>query len=69
MFRKLSHEQRNVVAEKLMEWGNLVFVGLVIAQFVPPTTFIQWGLLVVGLLGMITGYVGGYFLMKWKGGD
>jgi len=33
--RKLSREQRNVVAEKIMDWGNLVFTGLVLAQFVP----------------------------------
>jgi hypothetical protein len=30
--RKLTLRQRNQVADKLMTWANMVFVGLVIAQ-------------------------------------
>jgi len=42
MTRRLSREQRGVVAEKIMDWGDLVFTGLVIAQFVPGTDPFQW---------------------------
>ena len=32
---KLTPDQRDRVAEKIMEWGNLAFIGLVIAQIIP----------------------------------
>ncbi|MBI3955779.1 hypothetical protein HY339_00830 [Candidatus Gottesmanbacteria bacterium] len=35
MAKRLTGDQRGRVAEKIMEWGNLVFIGLVITQFVP----------------------------------
>jgi len=43
MTRKLSKEQRGGIAEKIMNWGNLVFTGVVIAQLVPGTTPFQYG--------------------------
>jgi predicted permease len=69
MTRRLSKEQRGVVAEKIMDWGNLVFTGLVIAQFVPGTDSFQWLLFLVGLLGIVVAYISGILLMKTKGGD
>jgi hypothetical protein len=69
MKRRLSKEQRGVVAEKIMDWGNLVFTGLVIAQFVPGTDPFQWLFFLVGLLGIVTAYISGILLMKAKGGD
>ncbi len=69
MARKLIREQRNVIAEKLMDWGNLVFTGLVIAQFVPGNTTFKWWLFIAGLLGIGLAYIFGIMLMKTKGGD
>lgn len=66
---KLSKEQSNLLAEKIMEWGNLVFTGLVIAQFVPGTNSVQWTFFLVGCLGIGMAYLSGIFLMKMKGGD
>ena len=69
MARRLSREQRGVVAEKIMEWGNLVFTGLVIAQFVPGVASFRWQFFFAGLLGIIMAYISGILLMKAKGGD
>jgi len=69
MIGKLSNEQRSTVAEKFMEWGNLVFVGLVIGQLVPGTASFRWWLLIAGLLGMGLAYFVGVLLLKLKGGD
>jgi hypothetical protein len=69
MARRLSKEQRSIVAEKIMDWGNFVFTGLVIAQFVPGTDPFQWLFFLVGLLGIMMAYIAGILLMKSKGGD
>lgn len=69
MFNRLSREQRNVISEKLMDWGNLVFTGLVIAQFVPEVASFQWPFFFLGFLGIAMAYITGIFLMKMKGGD
>ena len=69
MTRRLSKEQRGIVAEKIMDWGNLVFTGLVIAQFVPGVEPFQWVFIFVGLLGIVIAYISGILLMKAKGGD
>jgi ABC-type Fe3+-siderophore transport system permease subunit len=69
MMGKLSGEQRSIVAEKFMEWGNLVFVGLVIGQLVPGTASFRWWLFIAGLLGMGLAYLVGVLLLKLKGGD
>ena len=65
----LTKEQTNLVAEKIMEWGNLIFTGLVIAQFVPGVASFQWQFFIAGLLGIMVAYISGIFLMKFKGGD
>ena len=69
MTRRLSKEQREVIAEKIMDWGNLVFTGLVIAQLVPGTTPFQWQFFLVGLFGVVTAYISGILLMTMKGGE
>ena len=69
MARRLSKEQRSIVAEKIMDWGNFVFTGLVIAQFVPGTDSFQWLFFLAGLLGIVVAYIAGILLMKSKGGD
>ena len=69
MTRRLSKEQRGVVAEKIMDWGNLVFTGLVIAQFVPGVASFQWQFFFAGLLGIVMAYISGISLMKTKGGE
>ncbi len=69
MTRKLSVEQRNVLAGQLMDWGNLVFTGLVIAQFVPGAISFQWLFIFAGTLVMVIAYISGILLMKTKGGE
>ncbi|MBL8049635.1 MAG: hypothetical protein JNM46_00295 [Anaerolineales bacterium] len=69
MIRKLTREERTVLAEKLMDWGNHVFIGLVIAQFVPGASPFRFHFLVMGIVGMLMGYISGLMLMKTKGGD
>jgi len=69
MGKRLSGEQLNILAEKLMEWGNLIFIGLVIAQFVPGTASFQWSFFISGCIGILMAYLFGIFLMKMKGGE
>ncbi len=51
-------------AEKIMDWGNLVFVGLVIGQLVPGTMPFRWTLFILGILCFFVAYGVGRFLMK-----
>lgn len=60
----LTLKQRQLFAEKVMEWGNLVFVGLVIAQFVPGTTPFRFGLLIAGLLNFLGAYWIAFYVTK-----
>ncbi len=69
MVKNLSKEQRGLVAEKMMDWGNLVFTGLVIAQFVPGAGSYHWQFIVAGLVGIIIAYAIGILLMEAKGGE
>lgn len=41
MTKQLSADQRGRIAEKVMEWGNLVFVGTAIAQGFYPSNFAE----------------------------
>jgi hypothetical protein len=55
MAKKLTSGRRDLVAEKMMEWGNLVFTGLVIAQFVPgPLSDLS--LVVAGIVSLAAAY-------------
>jgi hypothetical protein len=63
----LTEDQRGRIGEKLMEWGNLLFVGLVIGQLVPGINKLQLGLMMFGVAGMAGAYATAYFLMKGGG--
>ena len=67
MLEGLTTKQRGIFAEKTMDWGNLVFVGLVIGQLVPGVSPIRLVLFILGVLGMTGAYALAYFLLK--GGD
>jgi hypothetical protein len=60
-------EQRARIAEKIMDWGNLVFVGLVIAQIVPGTNQFRLSVAVAGFLCIAISYWSAYLLLR--GGD
>ncbi len=69
MISRLSNDQRSIIAEKFMEWGNLVFVGLVIGQLVPFKASVEWGFIFAGVLGVILAYFMGVLLLLKKGGE
>ena len=69
MSRRLTGGQRVVIAEKLMDWGNLLFTGLAIAQFVPGGAAFQWWLFIIGVMGFGLAYLIGIVIMKTRGGD
>ena len=60
--------KRSIFAEKTMDWGNLVFIGLVIGQLVPGSSPFRLTLLILGVLGMAGAYAFAYLLMKGGGG-
>ncbi len=62
--KPLTGEQRETFAEKLMDWGNLVFVGLVIGQLVPGTGPFRLSMVFAGLVSIAVSYVVAYYLMK-----
>ena len=64
MARKLKKTQVGVVAEKVMDWGNLVFTGLVTGQLVPGANPVRWFLFSLGILCMLGAYATAYYLMK-----
>jgi hypothetical protein len=63
---KLSYAERGKIAEKLMDWGNLVFVGLAITQVFSgvPLTLVR---VFVGALALAGAYWFAIRLME--GGD
>ncbi len=65
MTKQLAPDQRGRVAEKIMEWGNLVFTGLVISQVVPGPP-LNPAMIVIGVASI----AGAYWLAVWmmKGG-
>ena len=64
MAGKLKKTQLESVAEKVMDWGNLVFTGLVIGQLVPGSSPVRGFLFLMGILCMIGAYAIAYYLMK-----
>ncbi len=60
----LTKDQRNRQAEKIMEWGNLVFLGLVVTQVLSNTIDLP-----AALVGIIV-FAGAYFIAEqiMKGG-
>ena len=69
MAKKLSIAQRGAIAEKIMNWGNLVFTGLVIAQLVPGADSLHWQFISAGILGIVIAYSIGILLIETKGGE
>lgn len=68
MFTDLTKNQREKLAEKVMDWGNLVFVGLTVAQFVPGPFNPQAVIFIIfGYISLITAYFVALRLMR--GGD
>lgn len=67
MEKGLNASQRDRVAEKIMEWGNLVFVGLVIAQIVPGPEQFSSGVAISGLVVAVVAYSLAYVIMKGGG--
>lgn len=63
----LMKNNRDVFAEKTMDWGNLVFVGLVIGQLVPGSSPFRLALFILGVLGMAGAYAFAYILLKGGG--
>jgi len=47
-----------------MDWGNLVFTGLVIGQLVPGTSPFRWTLFLLGVIGIVGAYITAYKIMK-----
>ncbi len=66
MAKRLTGDQRGRIAEKIMEWGNLVFIGLVIAQFVPGVR-INILIAVSGFVLIAMAYIFSILLMKGGG--
>lgn len=66
MAKPLNPEQRDRIAEKVMDFGNLAFVAMVISQFVSDG-FNLPRFILGGLLAAEAYYVG-YLIMKGGGG-
>jgi len=66
MTKTLTKSQVGIFAEKIMDWGNLAFVGLVIGQLVPGTNQVKSTLLLFGFLGILLAYSIAYLLLKRK---
>lgn len=64
MAKTLTKSQVGIFAEKIMDWGNLIFVGLVIGQLIPGTRGINTILFVVGFFGIIFAYTAAYMFMR-----
>lgn len=67
MRRQLSRTQWDRVAEKLMELGNLIFIGLVVTQAVSGVAF-NPRIASIGSITIIISYVIAYLLMRKGGG-
>lgn len=66
MAKQLTKEDRGRVAEKIMEWGNLVFIGLTLGQFISPPP-LKVPLALAGILLMIVAYIAAIVIMKGDG--
>jgi predicted permease len=65
--KKLNRADRRQFSAKAMDWGNLVFIGLVIAQLVPGEKPVNWLLIILGFFCMVLSYFVAERVMK--GGD
>jgi hypothetical protein len=60
---KLSRDHRGRIAEKVMEWGNLVFAGLVVAQVFSDHR-IRLGAAIAGIVVLVGAYYFAYQFMQ-----
>ena len=65
--KQITKNQREKFAEKILEWGNLVFVGLVIAQIVPETDPFRLHVAIIGVISFTSAYLTALFIMKGGG--
>ena len=66
MSKQLTRDQRGRIAEKVMEWGNLIFVGMVVTQLFSDSKF-NFPLAVVGIIIGIIAYIAAIIIMKGGG--
>lgn len=61
--KKLNKDAKKVLAEKILDLANLVFIGLVISQFVPEVkiNILSVG---IGIFVLILGYIIAIILLK-----
>ncbi|MFN4213072.1 MAG: hypothetical protein ACK4FL_03895 [Microgenomates group bacterium] len=60
---KLTKEGKQTLADKIMDLANLVFIGLVISQFVPKVN-INPILIATGIIFLLLGYFFALTLLK-----
>jgi len=65
----MNQAQRTKFAEKLMDWGNLTFAGLVIGQIVPGTAPFRVSMVFAGVVSMALAYAVAYYLMQEVRGE
>ena len=70
MFKNLTKDQDNIIAGKVIEWGNLMFIALTAAQFITPSNTSTQGLFLVliGYFSLVFAYAFALWLMK-RGGE
>jgi len=66
MAKQLTLDQRGRLAEKVMEWGNLVFAGLVIGQLISGAPF-NLQIALGGIIGISGAYIVAILVMKGGG--
>lgn len=64
--RKLSKDDRGRIAEKIMELGNFIFLGLVVVQILPKES-VDLKAMIVGTIVLAGAYYFSYKLMKGGG--
>jgi hypothetical protein len=67
MATDLSSKYRAKLSGKVMDWANLLFIGLVIAQVVPANQEFDWQIAIAGNLFFAGAYYFAYRLMMGGG--
>ncbi len=58
-------DQRKIIAEKVMELGNLAFAGLVISQML--VGIFDFQIASIGLIMFLSAYLGAFYMMRGGG--
>lgn len=64
--KRLSIKYRAQLSDKIMEWANLLFVGLIIGQLVPKIQFNSL-LTTIGTAAFLIAYYAAYQIMEGGG--